>query len=133
MNKLLLYPALAVCLLASCKKSEKKKLIGDWLQTEWGHDANNNKIIDGGELKKAATGPMMDNIYTFKSGDELKVLFGDYLMDGEWKLKNGGDELVVTLDNRETKYKILTLDDTKLQLETTGNGDTLYWQTLAKQ
>jgi hypothetical protein len=133
MAKFILYPALAICLLASCKKSEEKKLIGDWLQTEWADDNNGNKLMDANEVHKSTTGGMYNTVYTFKNDDELQVLWGDVMENGTWKLQNEGKELVTTLHGLVTKYKIVTQEDNTLLLEMKGNGGMLFWQTLTKQ
>lgn len=134
MNRKLICTALALGICAiSCHKAEKKKLLGTWLVTEFAGDDNGNKVMDVQEVRKAATGPMMSVTYTFKSGGDVEILNGDYIVRGDWKLKNGGDVITITQSGNSYDYKIISLDSKVLKTELEGTSGFLSWQTLEKQ
>ncbi|WP_276134990.1 lipocalin family protein [Polluticoccus soli] len=134
MTRFLIYPALAICLLAACKKSDNKKLTGNWLLTQYAEDSNSNKVMDDSEIRNVPASPMMNTVYTFKSGDKIDILWGDVMESGTWDLKDDDKKLEITLpSSRVLSYKVVVLDDKKLTLEQEVANNMLYWQTFTKQ
>lgn len=134
MFRSLLYVTLGLCLLSACKKSEKKKLVGEWLLTAYAEDSNSNKLMDASEVRDVTPAPMMNTMYTFKSGAKAEIFSGCIGQNGSWKLEDDGKKLTIILpEGRALYYKVTTLDDKTLTIEQETADNMLYWQTFTKQ
>ncbi|WP_276134988.1 lipocalin family protein [Polluticoccus soli] len=126
MNKYFLYPALAICLLASCKKSDEKKLVGVWKATAMAIDTNGNGVMDTQEKWDESANNWG---YAFKKGGDVEVNAGLTHL-GTWQLKNG----ILTITAATSKdFKVLTLNSTDLTLEWSDEYGEKNWEVLKKQ
>lgn len=137
MKRCFAYIAIATCsVLFSCNKAEKNNIVGTWNVKETAGDENGNKALDASE-RKTIGDPIISYQYTFKSDGTVSVDLIDKvcgtITEGKWKLKNGGKELEIVMDNTTTQYDIQTL--TNKELKTQSDHQTGYrsWMTMEKQ
>lgn len=128
----------ACCIITSCSKSSsnstKTLLIGTWVQTEVGSDANQNGKREASEVYPATAD--MSSIIIFKSngtGMDLEPMWGGGKDTFQFTYKViGNKELQVHVDNDSTVVLIDSISSTKLIFKDT-SGAQLSWEIFTKQ
>lgn len=125
---------MGLCLMASCRKWQKKDLIGTWKVTESGSDNNGNKVWDADE--KTVYTPPVSYTYTFKDDGSVTMVYADtnvrVEMGETWSLKNRNKVLYISQGFHSKEYNILELTNTTFKTQLDDN-DGRSWMTMEKQ
>lgn len=110
MKKSLLSIAVLAAMIVGCKKDEDEKtrkelMVGNWNVTEYGVDANNNSVVDGGELFPASDSTV-NGAFTFNSDGTFSLIskflgLGSDTTTGQWALLNN-DTYIRTIVEGDT-------------------------------
>lgn len=133
MKKSLFSIAVLAAMIVGCKKDEDEKsrkdlMVGNWNLTEFGVDANNNSVVDGGELFPASDSTV-NGAFTFNSDGTFTLIssfagLGSDTTSGQWALINN-DTYIRTIAEGDTSVaeinsfaanKVILRDSTDAQI-----------------
>lgn len=134
--------ALSVMFAVGCNKKDddnggggrKDKLVGTWTLSEYGADANGNKVVDMGETTAASAANISGTLKLESNGSgTLSVtLFGSPgTATGTWELTDNENTLRFMETDDTTNFHIAELSSSKLSLLNTEPGQPL-WYVLTK-
>ncbi len=136
-NLLFAMAAVMTLLGASCKKDEPTEktetnasLVGKWTVSELGNDANNNNVVDAGEISSASAAGISGFI-EFKAD---KSFANSITIGGTTSTSSGtytfASNTITTVSSTETKAVVInTLTANKLIVKSTTNTQ---WQVYTK-